>query len=63
VANEAATWLEIAAVCDRFHVLPRPGGVMNQESYEMRRLLKALQALDEKQAEDMDKDMSQVGGR
>jgi hypothetical protein len=36
---------------------------MSQESYEMKRLLRALQALDEKAREDVDRDVSQVGGR
>lgn len=54
-------WLEIAAVCDRFHVLPRLGGVVDQEHSEMRRLLTALRVLDEKTKEDMDREVSSVG--
>lgn len=46
VVLDAIRWLEIATLCDRFHVLPNPGGLFQQDESHLMRLRVALTAVD-----------------
>jgi hypothetical protein len=53
---EASEWLEITTVCERFHVLPNPGGVLQQDPNHVRKLLVTLDRMEEWRKEEMEKD-------
>ena len=55
--------VELYALCKEFHVLPRPGGLLDQDYYEVQLLSRVAEAFEEKQKLEADRQKAQMPKR
>jgi hypothetical protein len=58
--EEVSSAVDMTILCRELHVLPGPGGLLDQDSYHVWLLQNTLEVLNEKEKQDMDKKMAEA---